>query len=304
MKKKFFPLLCGVLLLAACAENTPEQVENEKVETVNSSEGDTSVKEGTPEAATIVVPEHCPQLELDWSEIAFVKEQFIIGVEVGKEPTDVVVLGNLQRLDELMFSLNNEFFALENYDELNSLFLSGDGANECHEALTSMLGEKGYVVGSAEGSIYLSLTGEYIQKDLQEHVDSLGWRFIQLYTEENDEPCCEDAGIMLNHKELVIRVVQWAEMKEESKGTAYEEYALARYRQNLYFLLAGLDNTPSFAFEDGKYNAYYFDDMNEWVVNQPEHPASKDFAPFLEMLKSSGMKETEEIRAYIQEVSL
>jgi hypothetical protein len=261
------------------------------------------------DTSAVVAPDEMPDEQpeasessslFDWSKVANLKEQFIAGLTVKKEPMDVVVLSNLQAFGDLSNQYNEVLFTLGNYEELNSWdYIPLD--EQPQEALdfTADVEGHGFRIMSVEGSIYLEARGDFIKEGIKDLVDATSWSFINLFVQEADVTCCHDGGIAIGHKELFTRIVEWGDLIEPATGTEYEETVIAMYKRNLGLYFSGLDNTPAYDFETHKYYTEFFNNMNEFVTNSPDRRASQDFAPFIELLKANDMKESEEIDAFV-----
>ncbi len=264
--------------------------------------GDGESSTGTPDnndtTSTPVDTVALTPLPFDWEEVANAKHGLLVGLEVKKEPMYVVVMGNLRAMEDLVFEFNEILYSLENYDELSSQVLSlPEGSSRQALAFKNAAESNGFRILSAEGQIFFTLSGDFIKEDIEQFCDTLSWEFLNLYTLENDRPCCEDGGMVISTEDLMKRVSGWGNLIDRAAGTEYEDIVKASYESNLDLLFFGLNNTPAFDYDTNKYKEEYFNEMSEFVANNPDHRASQDFAPFIELLEDSNMEIPEEVRA-------
>ena len=75
------------------------------------------------------------------------------------------------------------------------------------------------------------------QKYLVLYLRPLSKEFIDLYCNEIDTVCCDDASIIISTKSLVERILKWGEIVDKSSELKYAKIAESEFKDNLYLSL-------------------------------------------------------------------
>jgi len=85
----------------------------------------------------------------------------------------------------------------------------------------------------------------------------------------------------------------------------YSEYysmVQNKYNWNLFFMLNGLENTPFFDWESALYDQEVFNLIQDFMEKYPNSTAANDFKIFSELLVTNGMKKTEKVSQFLEEM--
>src|SRR5690606_31052688 len=165
-----------------------------------------------------------------------------------RDSNDLALKSFLDFQDKLADSLNRRLVTdTAFYKRLNSLAFPDSALYEAHDLeFKRELQAYGFQLRRAEGSVYLvndpDLTKEYFYKYLSEG----GKTFLLHYAEETNQPFAADAAFLISVKELGRRTIFWEKFTASYPESPFFGYGKKRFKQYLYFLLAGIDNTPAF----------------------------------------------------------
>jgi hypothetical protein len=160
----------------------------------------------------------------------------------------------------------------------------------------------GYSITTSEGDKYLAKNTAFIKDGIMEYLNPLSLKFINLYCEDIDKVCCEDAGFSISRKTLVQRVLDWGQLADEAKSTAFSEIAESSYSSYLYLLFNGLDNTPAFDFQTNKFNQEALTAMEEVELNYSDTRAGQAFIEYIDVLFGEEFIKTEYVQEYLDEL--
>ena len=239
--------------------------------------------------------------EFDWDKSVQLKQELLANLKKKTLSADVAIIRFLTELDEIEEKFNEVLFNRKDYEDLNSLIFS-DKKDIKPIALQfeQKAKQHGFNIDSGEGYIYLIKSTTFIKSSIIDILDPISVKFINLYCEEIDKPCCEDAGIIISKKQLVDRVFRWGELLEEVENLKYEQIVHDEYYLYLSFLYHGTDNTPAFDWNTKKFDKEAFNSMRNIVNTHPNSKAAIEFVPFLELLQSANMKETKEVSDFLK----
>jgi hypothetical protein len=213
---------------------------------------------------------------------------------------DEIVVSFLKEYGKLEVEINQILFARPDYETLNSLFNTQDGKTDSIVInLTKEVEEGGFKIAITEGMIYIAQSSGFIKSGTIDLIDSVSNAFLNLYCDEIDTVCCEDAGLAISVETLVGRITKWGEIMEKVKGLRYMEIVESEFYANLQLLYLGLDNTPSFDQETGKFDIELLDWMKEIIKNQPNSKAANEFKEFIKVLETEKYRNTNKIYEFM-----
>jgi len=156
----------------------------------------------------------------------------------------------------------------------------------------------GFSIEQSEGMIYIAQNTDFIKSGILPLVNSISIEFINLYSNEIDKRCCEDAGIIISTEEIVNRVYKWGELSKKVTELEYKKHVEDEFYSNLYLLFYGQENTPAFDWETKKYNRKAIDLMNNIIEKKTTSRAAEEFKPFIELLRNENFEQTEKVENY------
>lgn len=238
----------------------------------------------------------------DWSKLTSLKQKLISELASGNKATDKLIVDFLTEYTKLEESFNEILSDQPNYDSLNTIAYSTDGKiYQCAIDFEKRVKSNGFSIATSEGMIYLTKNTEFIKSKTLEYLDSVSIEFLNLYCNEIDSICCEDAALMISESSLVNRIYRWGELLEKVTKLKYEETAKSEFYSNLFLLYYGQDNTPSFDWDDGKFNQKYLDKMESIIDKYPNSKAAREFTEFIKLLVAENYQNTDKINEYLKD---
>ena len=290
--KYFYPLLVALSFSCGSKPETSKTVENSiEVEQTESTQKN-----------EIKVEDEVGQYSfegLDWNIAIKIKNDFLSTLKNEKPRGDKELVQFLKDYSNTIMKLGQQFEQSKYSDTLTQLSYQSN-EDPFLKAFDEKLNKHGADIKYEEGMLFIGEHGPFITHALSNFLDSLTLVYANLYANSVDKACCADAGIMLSPKELVNRVYNWGRLAEKSEGYAFYKQASANYWSNLDLLFNGLDNTPSFDFDDP---ATYRDDWYQAIKTKLKSDSTslpgKELYNFIRMLEKNDLKRTPEVSEYI-----
>lgn len=190
--------------------------------------------------------------------------------------------------------LNDLLFEHEDYEAFNSIIWSDESLHE-DKAIEFEKGvaKQGYKIASTEGMIFIERNTDFLNEKLGKHFTSQMTEFYTMYSIENNNPFAEDGGIYLPLDKLVDRAVYWERFKSNYPQFTLSEYVENQNQSYTYYLMMGMDNTPSFGFSPNKELDEVFKNAYDYCIEKyPDTELSKLLREYLVLLTDSDFKET------------
>ena len=264
----FSILTLSLLSLIACISDKPKKPENEK-QIINKE----------PEVSNDIIANDDRPLK-SATKANLLKDMLLVKLKNNTENQDVLLTAFLSNYSNLI--------SQENID-----------VNKMSQKEVEALG---YSIITSEGDKYLSKNSTFIKDGIMEYLNPLSLQFINLYCEDIDNVCCEDAGFSISRKTLVQRVLDWGRLADEAESTAFSEIAESSYSSYLYLLFNGLDNTPAFDFQTNKFNEEALAAMKDVEFNFPDSRAGQAFINYIDLLFGEEFIKTEYVEEYLDEL--
>lgn len=240
-------------------------------------------------------------LPYDWSKPTLLKEKMLSALKAKQETADKIIVAYLNEYAKLEDEINEILQSQPNIDNLNTLAYS-DKSKVSKDALEleKEVKRNGFKISSSEGMIYVAKNSEFIKSQTIDLLDSTSVEFINLYCDELDLPCCDDAAIMISGEILVKRAYQWGELSKKVEGLSYEQIVKDEYKEYLQLLFIGLDNTPSFDWTTNQFNTKLLKQLQNIIKNYPNSKAAKEFIQFIDLLKNANYAKNESVESYLK----
>jgi hypothetical protein len=241
----------------------------------------------------------------NWDKSTLLMNEVLSDLNKKEKPTDLVLVKFITDFTEHINDLNEILFNDSNYDSLNTLiYLDIENIHQSALEFKEQVELSGLSIGESEGMIYIKMNPVFFKKDILSIIDDqLAVKFIQLFCNEIEIVCCEDAGFVISEKELVIRVFEWGQLLDKTSGLSFEKMAQEKYNRYLELVFHGLDNTPSFDYHSNTFNPNLFNALQEIVNKSPTSKAASVFRPFIALLVEENMKKTEKVIHYLAKVN-
>lgn len=238
----------------------------------------------------------------DWDKAIILKSKLINDLEENILSEDSVIVHFLSEYSLLEDDFNNILWNLKNYDSLNTLAYSDNNLiYKCAIDFKKKVEKSGFEIGYSEGSINIIKNTGFIKSDILSHVSPLTKEFINLYCEEIDSICCDDAAIIISQETLIERTFKWGELLDKSINFKFAKICESEYNSNLYLLFNGQDNTPAFDWTSKEFEKKSLENMQVFIGNHPDSRAANEFRIFITLLKSEGFKVTDKISQFLKD---
>ena len=243
----------------------------------------------------------------DWEKAAILKNNAVNELKEKTKSNDKIIMNFLNEYTKLVDEFNEILFKYEGYDSLNKLYIEKQRNSQYELNLKSEVEMNGFRLVYPEGMLEISQNTDFIKSEILSLVDAVSKEFINLYCNEFDNVCCDDAAIIISKEELVNRIYKWGEFSKKVAKLEYKKYVEDEFYSNLYLLFYGVENTPAFHwgtddYETKKYNSESIDLMNKIIEKNSTSRAAEEFKPFVELLKNENFEETEKVKNYLETV--
>lgn len=240
-------------------------------------------------------------ISFNWTKPQVLKQETLSKLKEKAEPTDKVIMNFLLEYTQIEEEFNGILYEQNNFDSLNTI-ISEDKNHvlQCAKDFEQKVNANGFNITSSEGMIYLVKNTDFIKAKTVDFIDPIATEFLNLYCNEIDMKCCEDAAIMISNQELISRIYNWGEFIDKSNGLAYQSFAENEFNNNLMLAYTGLDNTPAFDWDTEIYNAELADLMKNTITKNPNSKAAKEFKSFIELLTKENFVKTQKVHDFLQ----
>jgi len=249
-----------------------------------------------------------PSIQFDWGKVIVLKNSTIEELKKKEKTNDKIIMNFLNKYAKLVDEFNEILFNYRSYDSLNNLLYKERQRNEQYNLdLKNEVETNGFRLIFPEGMLEITQNTDFIKSEILSLVDAVSKEFINLYCNEFDNVCCDDAAIIISKEELVNRIYKWGEFSKKVAKLEYKKYVEDEFYSNLYLLFYGVENTPAFHwgtddYETKKYNSESIDLMNKIIEKNSTSRAAEEFKPFVELLKNENFEETEKVKNYLETV--
>jgi len=240
-------------------------------------------------------------LPYDWSKPILLKEKMLTALKEKQEAADKIIVDYLNEYAKLENEINEILQNQPNLDTLNTLaYADKSKVSQDALALEKEVNTNGFKISFSEGMIYIIKDAEFIKSQTIDLLDSTSVDFINLYCDELDSSCCDDAAIMISEETLAKRAYQWGELSKKVERLRYEKIAKDEYKEYLQLLFMGIDNTPSFDLTTNRYNPKLLEQLQNVIKNHPNSLAAKEFTQFIDLLKNANYVKNESVESYLK----
>jgi hypothetical protein len=254
----------------------------------------------TQNSQTTVVNSQTNNSGFNWSKSKTLKQKMLNDLKLKNKSNDEIIVEFLKEYGKLEAEFNEILFARPDLDSLYALIDPQAGkVSPDAKKFKKEVEDGGFKLASSEGMIYIAQSSAFIKSATIDLLDPVSVEFLNLYCNEIDTVCCEDAGLSISTETLVNRILMWGNLMDKVKDLKYNEIVDSEFYANLQLLFLGLDNTPSFDFETGKFDMELLDKMNEIIKRYPNSKATNEFKVFIKVLVSENYKKTDKIFEFI-----
>ncbi len=282
--------LLGFLSLALIACTNTDGMEQTKSATTNlaqSIDSETIIDAGS---------------DFDWNRALRLKAKLLQNLANQSARIDWLLSGFLNEYSDIVNDINNYLYNRDDYDSISTIVYKPEDQAEAATVFAGNVERSGFEIATAEGEIVIVQSTDFIKKDILIYMDSISAIFLDLYCAEIDSVCCSDGALIISNKTLLNRVYEWGELLKEMEYSEYYSMVQNKYNWNLFFMLNGLENTPFFDWESALYDQEVFNLIQDFMEKYPNSTAANDFKIFSELLVANGMKKTEKVSQFLEEM--
>jgi len=241
-------------------------------------------------------------IQFDWTKVVDLKNNTLKELREKEKTNDKIIMDFLNKYVKLVDEFNGILFNLENYDLLNDLFYADENNISVFK---NEVEANGFELIFPEGMMEISQNTNFIKTEILPLLDAISIEFLNLYCNEFDNICCDDAAIIISKEELISRILKWGELSKKVTKLEYKKYVEDKFYGGLYLLFCGADNTPAFDwktddYETQKYNSEAIDLMKKIITENPTSRAANEFKPFIELLENENFEETQKVKDYLK----
>ncbi len=238
---------------------------------------------------------------IPWGKLELEKNTFQDIIQT-KKNVDMALVNFFHALTKTESELNESTFNLSCYNSLTTSFNSpNEETPEIAVQFKRMAEKHGFLVTQEEGMLYLVVDFVKIKAEFIDRLNSPNKQFLKLYSEEMECGCCKEGAVVLSEPDLAKRAYQWGSLIDEAEGLAFADIVESEYKKYLTLLFAGIDNSPAFDWENGKYNPKLLDATLKLVEKYPNSRAAGEFVSYIALLKAENYKQSKKVNQYLAE---
>ncbi len=212
-----------------------------------------------------------------------------------KDKAFVIFNAHYERLDRTINALHEK--DTTNFDPLISLDASGKALpiSEKLKAYNDKLKRNGFEVSSSEGISYIMQDRDFFANWFYSYVSPTMKAYLLQLNKENKEGFGEDAGLIIDPKQFVDRLVWWEDFIKNDTLFILRNEAKERKKDLLTFFVNGMDNSPIVDYATNKINDYYRKAYSYLQDTYPNSETNKVVNPYFKALSTMNNKKASEI---------
>jgi|GEM_PF-5285327 len=220
-------------------------------------------------------------------------------VQVNPDSNDVALKVFLDFQNKLIDSLNRRLIEDKKISsQLNSLAFLDSSLYEPEDLeFEKKLEAYGFKLRRAEGSVFLISNADLVKHYFNNSLSDSGKEFLSLYEKDLNQPFAADAALLISVKELGQRVVSWEKFAVNYPKSPFRGYSQKQFERYLYFLLAGLDNTP--AFRNGELSEDFHTAYISILNTYPGSETSNVLQRYMNLLKQHNYRRSPEVQSFL-----
>lgn len=201
---------------------------------------------------------------------------------------------NLPRFEELF---NNDSIQKKINAEYQSIINHADIKDGELKELLTKTKNSGYKIETAEGSYFPIINYEFYKK-FSSYVTSDMKDYIEIMAVESNKAPAKDAEFVIGWNEIIKRALEQEKFLNTHKDSVKIAEIKQLYKKYLRFSLYGVDNTPLFRYDTKTMAA----NAKEVYLNAVKDTTASDYLKtlnnFLDLVKNSNFKLTQEVEQY------
>lgn len=162
-----------------------------------------------------------------------------------------------------------------------------------------LLKNNGFEVASAEGMAYIKQNRELIANYFYNYVSTPMKKYLIEVNKETKEGFSEDAGLVIEPKAYVDRLIFWENFLRENPNFIYQNLIEEKQKWLLTFFLYGMENAPVMwnnAEEGNSLNGYYKTAYSYLENSYPISETNKIVNPYFKFLLQNQENKADSIR--------
>lgn len=161
------------------------------------------------------------------------------------------------------------------------------------------LKRNGFEVSSTEGMSYIQQDRDFIAKWFYSYVSPTMKAYLQQLNKENKEGFQEDAGLTIEAKQYVNRLIWWDNFIQNNAKFLLINEAKEHRKYLLTFFVIGMDNSPVVDYETNKLDDYYKAAYTYLQNSYPNSETNKIVNPYFKaLLQNDSQKATAILNDY------
>jgi hypothetical protein len=140
------------------------------------------------------------------------------------------------------------------------------------------------VMYDGEGGTYVGQDRDFIAKHFYNYVSATMKEYLEQVNKENKAEFSADAGIIIDPKKHVDRIIWWENFIREHPDFRLAHTAIENKKYYLLYLLTGMDNTPVLSHSDQSLEAYYNTAYTYLEKTYPDSETNKLVNPYYKAL--------------------
>jgi hypothetical protein len=223
------------------------------------------------------------------------KEMFKSESDILKDSAFVLYNSYYKKVDRTL----NEIMGIDttNFDSL--IFLDANDKplplSKKLKAYKDKIEKNGFKISSTEGNAYIEKDGDYVATEFYPLVSAKMKTYLEQLNKENKEGFQEDAGLTIEPKVFIDRVIWWEIFIDNNTNFLLLDDAKENKKYLLTFLMIGMDNTQVVSQENTTIENYFRVAYTYLQTKFPNSKTNKIIAPYFNALLKKDKQQAEQI---------
>lgn len=167
-----------------------------------------------------------------------------------------------------------------------SAIYMGEPVSKKVKDFQTYLQKNGFKLSSSEGTVYIEQDRSFVVKNLSTFMSEPMKAYLIQIEKENREGFSEDAGITINPKQHVDRIIWYENFIKSNQTFVLLENCKSYKKAYFTYLLQGLDNTPLYSDHETMTIAPYFVTAYKYLIKTyPDAETTALIIPYYDALK-------------------
>jgi len=200
-------------------------------------------------------------------------------------------------------SLNEILLNSDEYETLSTLIWADTLR---HDPIAKKFKNKverlGYQIATPEGILQLDKNLSFLSNDLSDHFSRPMKEYWNMYQTEQENVFAIDAAIIQPIQKIIERIVYWERFLVKYPDFVLKDQIAFEAKRYIYFLFAGMDNTPIFSsYEEGKINDEFLKGYYYAIEQYPDTDYAQNVSTYLDLLEKHEYKNGQHIEDFLKD---